>query len=67
MRQRIVLLMNKQIEVGDWVEVVAAGDLPMGNRYKVKADYGKALELDGLDRLHSKAIFAKISGPDAPR
>ena len=58
----------EQIKVGDWVEVVEdGGDLPIGNRYLVTEDFGKALQLKGLDRLHNVLLFKKIAGPNAPR
>lgn len=49
-----------RIGVGDWVEVIDAGGLPVGNRYRVTADFGKALELEGLNRLHSAMLFRKV-------
>jgi hypothetical protein len=59
---------TKRINVGDWVEVASEfGDLPLGNRYQVTRDLGKALELKGLKEYQNSALFKKIDGPNAPR
>lgn len=57
-----------EIKSGDWVEVIFDdGTLPVGNRYRVKANYGKALDLELLDKMYNVLLFKKISGPNAPR
>lgn len=56
------------IETGDWVEVIEdGGDLPVGNRYQVRHNFGKALDLKGLDNAQNVMLFKKIEGPNAAR